>query len=76
VTLLRQRFGVRVPGGAPPNPQVRPGMPPGFTFGRLARARIGPAEGPKTPRLKVQDRPLGRTLQPYGVHGVQPIAQL
>jgi hypothetical protein len=51
-------------------------MPPGLSIGRLARARIGPAEGAETARLELQDRPLGRTLQPYGVHGVQPIAQL
>ena len=51
-------------------------MPPGFSVGRLARARIGPAEGSKTLRLELQDRPLGRALQPYRVHGVQPLAQL
>jgi hypothetical protein len=37
---------------------------------------LGPRRGPKWPRLELQDRPLGRILQPDGVHGVQPIAQL
>src|SRR5687768_13047424 len=46
ISLLRQRFGVRVPGGAPPSPQLTPGVTPGLSFGRLARARIGPASGP------------------------------
>src|SRR5215216_7141954 len=43
ISLLRQRFGVRVPGGAPPSPQLRPSVRLGFSFGQLARARTGPA---------------------------------
>jgi hypothetical protein len=41
--LSRQRFGVRVPGGAPSRPAGEPAMTAGPGGGRLARARIRPA---------------------------------
>jgi hypothetical protein len=41
--LLRQRFGVRVPGGAPHRPSSSPGLTPGLLFACFAVGHAGAA---------------------------------
>jgi hypothetical protein len=47
LALLRQRFGVRVPGGAPQSAQPRPGMTPGLLVCLVCRGPRWGRDGPR-----------------------------
>lgn len=71
---VRQRFVVRVPGGAPPTPQVRLAVTAGLLHCLTCSGPHGPADRSGMARLELQHGATSGTLQPFGVHGVQPLA--
>jgi hypothetical protein len=68
---LRQRFGVRVPGGAPPSAQPRPGLPPGPLRFLACRGPRWGRDGPRLGRRPLDHRPARNDLEALGVHGVK-----